>query len=247
MLMLDNQARTLRADFGTLMQSRSVRALLVVTSVLQTVAVVGEYRNEEKQAEPVVQVRPQPAVVATVPAPAPKPVAVAPKPVAPKLVIKKEKPKADPSQELASKYRKQGYKVSDELARDIYEMAIASKIDPVVAFGLVRAESGFRTSAKSPVGAVGLMQLMPATARWMEPGVSRSALRDTDTNLRVGFKYLRYLVDKYDGDTKLALLAYNRGPGTVDKALKRGRNPDNGYADFVYGKKNHGHKLYTSK
>ncbi len=81
----------------------------------------------------------------------------------------------------------------------------------------------------------------------MRPGVTRKQLRDPDTNLRVGFKYLRYLMDKYDGNEKLALLAYNRGPGTVDKALKRGRNPDNGYADFVKGKKDHGHKLYTSK
>jgi hypothetical protein len=69
----------------------------------------------------------------------------------------------------------------------------------------------------------------------MEPGVTRAQLRDPETNLRIGFKYLRYLIDKYEGDEKLALLAYNRGPGTVDRALRQGRNPDNGYADFVYG------------
>lgn len=230
-----HRTRTLGDDFGTLMQSRSVRALLIATSFLQTVAVVADRRTDREAAVPVAVVQPKPTAVAPAPMPKPKPVAAA------------SKPKADPSQELAREYRKQGFKISDALARDIYDKAVASDIDPVVAFGLVRAESGFRTGARSPVGAVGLMQLMPATARWMEPGVTRSALRDPDTNLRVGFKYLRYLTDKYEGDTRLALLAYNRGPGTVDRALKRGRNPDNGYADFVYGKKDHGHTLYTRK
>jgi soluble lytic murein transglycosylase-like protein len=70
-------------------------------------------------------------------------------------------------------------------------------------------------------------------------------LRDPETNLRVGFKYLRYLLDKYNGDENLALTAYNRGPGTVDKALRRGGNPDNGYAAFVRGESNHGHRLFT--
>jgi len=55
----------------------------------------------------------------------------------------------------------------------------------------------------------------------------------TETNLRVGFRYLRYLIDKYDGNVRLALTAYNRGPGTVDRLLRQGRNPDNGYAGKV--------------
>jgi soluble lytic murein transglycosylase-like protein len=149
------------------------------------------------------------------------------------------------SRRLAEEYRKQGFPVTPELARTIAHAALSNGIDPETAFGLVRAESSFRNAATSSVGAVGLTQLMPATARWMEPGTTRSELRDPETNLRVGFKYLRYLIDKYEGNERLALVAYNRGPGTVDKALKRGRNPDNGYADFVYGKKDHGHELFT--
>lgn len=135
----------------------------------------------------------------------------------------------------------QEYRISTSLAEDIHTAAKEAKISPRVAFGLVRAESSFRTAAVSPVGAIGLTQLMPATARWLEPGITRQQLRNPETNLRVGFKYLRQLIDKYDGNEELALLAFNRGPGTVDKLLKRGRNPDNGYAEKVLTGKSRKH------
>ncbi|MEX2582553.1 MAG: lytic transglycosylase domain-containing protein [Gemmatimonadota bacterium] len=137
--------------------------------------------------------------------------------------------------------------LSRELAEDIYDIAEENAIDPEVAFGLVRAESSFKNASTSPVGAVGLTQLMPKTAAWLEPGVTRSELRDPETNLRIGFKYLRQMMDKYGGDENLALLAYNRGPGTVDREIRSGRNPDNGYAAFVRGQEGHGHSLYTSR
>jgi soluble lytic murein transglycosylase-like protein len=137
--------------------------------------------------------------------------------------------------------------LTQELAEAIYDAAVDFEIEPSVAFGLVRAESSFRNSSTSPVGAIGLTQLMPRTAEWLEPGVTRAQLRDPGTNLRIGFKYLRSMLDKYDGDEKLALLAYNRGPGTVDRELRNGRNPDNGYADFVHGKEGHGHTLFTAR
>ncbi|MEX2571002.1 MAG: lytic transglycosylase domain-containing protein [Gemmatimonadota bacterium] len=139
------------------------------------------------------------------------------------------------------------YGLTRELAEEIYDMAAANEIPAEVAYGLVRAESSFRNTSTSPVGAVGLTQLMPRTAEWLEPGVTRNQLRDPATNLRIGFSYLRQLIDKYEGDTSLALLAYNRGPGTVDRALRSGQNPDNGYADFVFGREGHGHSLYTNR
>jgi soluble lytic murein transglycosylase-like protein len=119
------------------------------------------------------------------------------------------------------------------LAQDIHLAARVNGISPKVAFGLVRAESSFRPAATSPVGAVGLTQLMPATARMFKPGVTRTQLKRPETNLNIGFRYLRELIDRYNGNEKLALTAFNRGPGTVDKLLKHGRNPDNGYAEKV--------------
>jgi soluble lytic murein transglycosylase-like protein len=125
------------------------------------------------------------------------------------------------------------FEVALPLAQDIHDAAVEEQIDPKVAFGLVRAESSFRPKAVSPVGAVGLTQVMPATARWLQPGTTRRDLLKPEVNLRLGFKYLRQLLEQYEGDEKLALTAYNRGPGTVDRLLRRGRNPDNGYAEKV--------------
>lgn len=125
------------------------------------------------------------------------------------------------------------YDISPELARDIYDIAQEEGIDPKLAFGLVKTESAFKTKAISHVGARGLTQVMPRTARWMVPGTTAEDLYDQKTNLRLGFKYLNQMIDKYEGDVRLALLAYNRGPGTVDKILRKGGNPNNGYADKV--------------
>jgi soluble lytic murein transglycosylase-like protein len=125
------------------------------------------------------------------------------------------------------------FRIPVGLATNIYEAAVEEDVTPKVAFGLVKAESSFRTTAVSPVGAVGLTQLLPSTANWLVPGTTRRDLMNTDTNLRVGFKYLRYLIDKYEGDEQLALTAYNRGPGTVNRLLRRGADPDNGYAEKV--------------
>jgi soluble lytic murein transglycosylase-like protein len=125
------------------------------------------------------------------------------------------------------------FSISPDLAYQIYEAAQTHEIEPEIAFGLVRAESSFRRTVVSHAGAVGFTQLLPSTARWIAPGTTRAALFDPETNLDVGFRYLRYLKDKYDGDVTLALTAYNRGQGRVDRDLRAGRNPDNGYAAAV--------------
>ena len=127
------------------------------------------------------------------------------------------------------------YGIPADLAERIEEIALAEGIDPDVAFGLVRAESEFNRRAVSPVGAVGLTQLMPSTARYFRRGVSREELFDRDTNLRIGFRYLATLIEKYDGNLELALLAYNRGPNRVDALIRQGRSPHNGYVQMVLG------------
>ena len=127
----------------------------------------------------------------------------------------------------------QRYGISRDLAEDIFDAAVEADIDPSLAYGLVKIESNFDHRAVSHVGARGLTQLMPRTARWLMPGITNEDLFDRQINLRLGFHYLRDLIDQYDGNVRLALLAYNRGPGTVDRVLERGGDPNNGYADMV--------------
>lgn len=125
------------------------------------------------------------------------------------------------------------YGISHELADKIYVSSARYDIEPDVAFGLVFVESTFRERAVSHVGARGLAQVMPRTAKWMDPTVKTRDLFDPEVNLDLGFRYLRQMIDKYNGDVFKALTAYNRGPGTVDRILRRGGNIDNGYAGKV--------------
>ncbi|HSH45023.1 MAG TPA: lytic transglycosylase domain-containing protein [Longimicrobiales bacterium] len=127
------------------------------------------------------------------------------------------------------------YNISADLAAAINDIALSEGIAPALAFRLVQVESGFYRRAVSPVGAVGLAQLMPRTAFELDPTLDYQDLFDRDTNLRLGFRYLRQMLTKYDGDLRLALLAYNRGPGTVDSIRRIGGDPANGYARAVMG------------
>lgn len=126
------------------------------------------------------------------------------------------------------------YGIAPDLARAIMRAASRERIPLRLAFRLVRVESGFRPDAVSPVGAVGLAQVMPATGWWW-CGLRRSELFEPAANLGCGFSYLRYLLDRHRGDVRLALLAYNRGPGTVDAIRRVGGDPANGYARAVLG------------
>jgi soluble lytic murein transglycosylase-like protein len=124
------------------------------------------------------------------------------------------------------------YRVSADLARAIYDNALSERIEPDLAFRLVRLESEFKQRATSSVGAVGLTQLMLPTARHYDKQITREQLYDRDTNLRIGFRYLRGLIHEYK-DVQLALLVYNRGPLAVDAARESGVNPSNGYDRVV--------------
>lgn len=97
--------------------------------------------------------------------------------------------------------------------------ARSKKLDPWLVQSLIRQESAFDPQARSRVGATGLMQLMPATARRIVG--ARGQLKDPDYNLHAGIKFLENLVNRFDGEVHFALAAYNAGPGKVDEWQKR--------------------------
>ena len=96
---------------------------------------------------------------------------------------------------------------------EINAAAASNGIDPSLLKGLVSQESGFDPNARSGAGAVGLTQLMPGTAAAL--GVTNPL--DPAQSLQGGAKYLRQQLDRFGGDEKLALAAYNAGPGAVAK------------------------------
>lgn len=87
-------------------------------------------------------------------------------------------------------------------------------VSPALAAAVIKVESGFHPRARSNKGARGLMQVLPATAR--KVGVNRN-IYEPEHNIRAGVKYLKLMLDRYDGDQRLALAAYNAGPGAVDR------------------------------
>jgi soluble lytic murein transglycosylase-like protein len=124
------------------------------------------------------------------------------------------------------------YNITSELATAIYDVALKEGIDPALAFPLVRLESQFKEGAKSPVGAIGLTQLMFRTARGYVPNATRDQLYGRELNLSIGFRYLRDLIREH-GNVQLALLVYNRGPGAVSASRELGLDPSNGYDRII--------------
>lgn len=95
----------------------------------------------------------------------------------------------------------------------IVESSRKYNIDPLLIYSQMHQESSFKTRARSPKGASGLMQLMPATARRF--GVTK--IYDPKQNIDAGVRYMRWLLDTFNGDVVLALAGYNAGEGAVMK------------------------------
>lgn len=121
------------------------------------------------------------------------------------------------------------YGIPAGLAATIFDIALQEGVDPELAFRVVQLESGFNPRAVSRVGAIGLTQVMLATARHFDRTITRDRLYEPTTNVGIGFRYLRQLIENYDGNVRLALLAYNIGEPAVNQARRVGKNPLDGY------------------
>ena len=115
------------------------------------------------------------------------------------------------------------------LGRVIDRLANRFELPPGLILSVIKVESDFQAWAVSSRGAVGLMQIMPETGEWL---ASRCGMKWTgpemllneEANLTMGVHYLAYLRDKYEGDLKKMLVAYNQGPAKVDEDVSAGKH-----------------------
>lgn len=154
------------------------------------------------------------------------------------------------SAELLVREMADRYHITGTMARMVHDAAVEEGLDPELAFRLVRVESVFDPDAIGAGGATGLVQMMPGTARSLDPDVdTRRELIEPRTNMRLGFGYLRDMIERYEehGDdaVRLGVLAYNRGEVAVDRALRRGADPENGYGRRILGPRAHGGEEYS--
>ena len=117
-----------------------------------------------------------------------------------------------------------------EIAAAVYKYGLRYHRDPDLVLSIMRIESGFDPKAVSKMGAMGLMQVMP---QWIDVLDIQCDLNNPECNTKYGLQILGAYEQLY-GNLDMALTAFNRGPGPVDYALMRGKNPDNGYAGKIH-------------
>ena len=107
---------------------------------------------------------------------------------------------------------------------EVRQAAAEFSLDPAYVASVALAESSFDAEAVSSVGAIGLMQIMPSTGEWiagkLDEAFDAQRLYEPSVNLRYGCWYLRFLLDRYDGDMRTASTAYHQGQGRVDEWLQ---------------------------
>lgn len=118
----------------------------------------------------------------------------------------------------------QSQNVAKDLAKVIVNVSNELGLDPLLTTAIIKAESTFKPYAKSDKGALGLMQLLPSTGRYISKitnidwgGIYR--LHDVEYNIRLGLRYYKYLEEQFNGNLKYTLIAYNWGPNNTLKAL----------------------------
>ena len=132
----------------------------------------------------------------------------------------------------------------------INKYATKYNISPYLMLALMREESFFNTEAKSSTGALGLMQIMPDTARMMDTNLQDATkLYDPEYNIQTGIAYFSHLMEIFNGNEALCVLAYNSGPGSVKKWLSENENRD--FDEFIENvpfpeTANYIKKVYTS-
>ena len=123
-------------------------------------------------------------------------------------------PEASVNGSIANPSALRGYTTgSSEVDGYMIQSGKSNGVDPLLLYSVMHQESSFKSRAISPKGARGLMQLMPETA--MRFGVTN--IFDPRQNIEGGARYLRFLLDRFDGDVNLALAGYNAGEGAVEK------------------------------
>ncbi len=125
-----------------------------------------------------------------------------------------------------------------DAAYPVVDLGATGAIERALALSLTRQESSFQTAAVSPAGALGLMQLMPDTARAMaarlgQPYDAARLTRDPTYNVALGVQYLTEMLEKFGGSYELALAAYNAGPNRVARWLETIGDPRGGAIDMV--------------
>ena len=126
-------------------------------------------------------------------------------------------------------------KIDDIIMKKIYPLKYSEyvekyaeeyNIDKYMVYAIIKAESNFDENAKSSSNAIGLMQIMETTAietaKKMKLEITEEDLFEPDLNINIGLKYFTYLLNQYDNNYPIAIIAYNAGIGNVDSWIKNG-------------------------